>query len=62
MDKLLLRPVEVAEMLGIGRSKTYALIAAGTIPTVQIGASVRVPLGKLREWVEGKVAERAEAR
>lgn len=51
MDKMLLKPLEVAEILGIGRSKAYQLIAAGAIPSIRIGSSVRVPLEQLREWV-----------
>lgn len=50
--KLLLRPVETAEVLGIGRSKVYALIASGEIPSIRIGASVRVPLDALRAWMD----------
>lgn len=50
-EKLLLRPAEVAEALGIGRSKVYELIASGALPSVRIGASVRVPLGSLRAWI-----------
>jgi prophage regulatory protein len=51
MDKLLLTPKEVAEQLGLGRTKTYALLASGEIPSVRIGGSLRVPLSDLRDWV-----------
>lgn len=51
MDKLLLRPVEAAEAIGIGRSKVYELIASGELPSVRIGASVRVPVEALRAWI-----------
>ena len=51
-DRLLLRPGEVADALGIGRSKAYELIAGGTIPSVRIGGSVRVPAEALRAWIE----------
>ena len=53
MEKLLLKPAEVSEMAGLGKSKTYELIAAGVIPSVRIGKSVRVPAGLLREWIDG---------
>jgi prophage regulatory protein len=52
MDKLLLRASEVCEMTGLGKSKTYELIAAGVIPSVRIGKSVRVPADQLRHWIE----------
>ena len=57
MDRLLLRPVEVAEMLGIGRSKAYELIASAVIPSVRIGASVRVPVDSLRAWIAARIPE-----
>lgn len=59
MDRMLLRPVEVADMLGIGRSKAYELIGSGTIPSIRIGASVRVPSESLRAWVESQAEQTA---
>ena len=55
MDKLLLRPVEAAELLSISRSKAYELIAAGVLPSVQVGGSVRVPAVQLRAWIEKNI-------
>ena len=52
MEKLLLRPAEVCELTGMGKSKVYELIAAGVIPSVRIGACVRVPADRLRKWIE----------
>ena len=51
MEKLLLRPVEAAEAIGISRSKIYELLASGELPSVRIGASVRVPVEALRAWI-----------
>lgn len=51
MDRMLLKPTEVAELLGIGRSKAYELIGSGIIPSIRIGTSVRVPMESLRAWV-----------
>ena len=59
-DRLLLRPPEVAEALGIGRSKAYELIASGEIPSIRIGGSVRVPVDALRTWIVRGVAAAAE--
>jgi excisionase family DNA binding protein len=55
MEKLFAKPREAAEALGIGRSKTYALIASGVLPSVRIGKSVRVPIAALRQWAETQV-------
>jgi excisionase family DNA binding protein len=52
MEKLLLKPAEVSELTGMGKSKTYELIAAGVIPSVRIGKCVRVPADRLRRWIE----------
>ena len=55
-DRLLLRPAEAADAIGVSRSKLYELIASKTIPSVRVGASVRVPVEQLKAWV----AERLE--
>ena len=46
-----LRPAEAAELLGISRSRAYGLIAAGDLPSVRVGTSVRVPLAGLKKWL-----------
>jgi excisionase family DNA binding protein len=58
MDRLLLRPVEAAEAIGIGRSKVYELLASGELPSLRIGGSVRVPVDALKAWI----ARQLEAR
>ena len=54
MDRLLLRPMEAAQVMGIGRSKVYELLARGEIPSVRIDGFMRIPLDKLKEWIERK--------
>jgi excisionase family DNA binding protein len=51
MDRLLLRPSEAAEMLGISRSKIYELLAERRVPSVRIGDRLRIPIDGLRRWV-----------
>lgn len=51
MDRLLLKPEEAAEVLGIGRSKLYELLAAGAIESVRIGSCRRVPADALEDFV-----------
>jgi excisionase family DNA binding protein len=58
MERLLLKPEEAAEMLGIGRSKVYALLAAGELPRVMVGHSVRVPASALERWVKERLVVR----
>jgi excisionase family DNA binding protein len=43
MAPLLLKAGQVAQLLGLGRSTVFALLAAGELPVIRIGRSVRVP-------------------
>lgn len=51
-QRLLLRIPEVAETLGIGRTKIYEMIATGELPTIRIGRAVRISVTTLQKWVE----------
>jgi len=51
-QRLLLRIPEVAETLGIGRTKIYEMIATGELPTVRFGRAVRISVTTLQKWVE----------
>ncbi len=53
---LLLRPAEVAEALGLSRSKVFELLAAHELPSVHIGRSTRIPRQQLDEWIAAQVA------
>jgi excisionase family DNA binding protein len=50
-EKSLLRVEEAADRLSLGRSKTYALIQEGQLPSIRIGRSVRVPVVELDRWI-----------
>ena len=34
MDRILLKPMEVAELIGVGRTRMYDLLATGEIPSI----------------------------
>ena len=51
MDKLLLTPEEAAEMLSIGRSKLYELLATGELTSIRLGGCRRVPTDAIRQFV-----------
>ena len=51
-ERLLYRVEEVAEMLSLGRSKTYQMVATGALPSVRLGRCVRIPANVLRQWIE----------
>ncbi len=54
MESILLRAEEVAELLGIGRTKVFEMISAGELPTVRIGRCVRIPRLELQAWVTSR--------
>ena len=54
-EPLLVTPKEAAKLLSISRSKTYELIASGTLPSITLGYSRRVPLAELREFIRNSV-------
>jgi excisionase family DNA binding protein len=51
-ERLLLRPTEAAEQLGICRSRIYEEIRSGRIESVLIGASRRVPWDALVAYID----------
>ncbi len=57
MDKLLLTPHEAAHLLGIGRSKLYQLMRAGTVASVRIGSCRRIPTASLPDLIAQLQAE-----
>ncbi len=56
VEPLFVRPAQVAVILQVSRAKAYALINSGAIPSVKIGASLRVPFAALRELAESATA------
>lgn len=50
IERIMVRPEEAAELLGISRSTAYFLIKSGAIPARRVGARLRVPLEALRAW------------
>jgi excisionase family DNA binding protein len=55
--KYLWRVEEVAELLGICRSRVFGLITAGELTSVKIGKSRRVPDDAVRAYVESLTRE-----
>ena len=51
MEKLLLRVPEAADVLGVGISTMYEMLAQGQLSAVRFGRAVRIRADDLREWV-----------
>jgi len=45
---------DVQQLLGIGRTKAYELVATGELPAVRIGRCIRVNKGELDEWLRAQ--------
>lgn len=59
-EPLLLRAEEVANLLGLGRTKIFQMLAAGELPALRIGRCVRVPRADLEAWVRSRTARRSQ--
>lgn len=51
VERLLFKPEEAAAILGVGRTKFYELLACGAVVSVHIGASWRVAMTALEDYV-----------
>jgi excisionase family DNA binding protein len=51
-DPLLVSVREAGELLGIGRSLAYELVAVGRLETVHIGRRVLVPRSAVERFIE----------
>ena len=61
MEKLLLKPEEAAALIGVGRSKMYAMLARGELAAVRVGKCLRIPPRALHEWVQSQRTSMPEA-
>ncbi|MGF1472110.1 MAG: helix-turn-helix domain-containing protein [Rubrobacteraceae bacterium] len=43
---------EVQELLGIGSTKAYELVAKGKIPSIRIGRAIRINRRELDRWLD----------
>ncbi|HLX87176.1 MAG TPA: helix-turn-helix domain-containing protein [Acidimicrobiales bacterium] len=51
-EKVLLTAEEAGELLSLGRTKVYELMADGVLESVRVGRARRVPVGALARFVE----------
>ncbi|MBU1701038.1 MAG: helix-turn-helix domain-containing protein [Candidatus Eisenbacteria bacterium] len=53
-DKQLLRPADIAPLLGVTTGRVYQLIDAGVIPATKMGGSIRIPREAWELWLQGQ--------
>lgn len=61
VDRLLLTVVEAADLLGVGRTTLYELLARGELQAVRIGRSRRVPRTAIDDYVDQLVHRDGDA-
>ena len=55
--KVWFRPEEAATYLGIGRTRIYALLTAGEIPSVKVGRTRHIRRADLDGYMERRLAD-----
>ena len=58
IDRLAYRVPEFAAAIGVSRAKAYELIARGDVPSIKVGACVRVPVDAVRAWITRELQAR----
>ncbi|MDE3204612.1 MAG: helix-turn-helix domain-containing protein [Acidobacteriota bacterium] len=53
MPRLMVSPEQAATALGLSRARVLALVTDGSIASVTVGRSRRIPVWALEEFVEG---------
>jgi excisionase family DNA binding protein len=51
---LAVRVKQACELIGIGRSKLYELVAEGEIETIKVGSATLIPMTSLARFVESR--------
>jgi excisionase family DNA binding protein len=62
VSKLLITVNEAAASLSVGRPKMWQLVMTGEVPSIKIGASRRIPVRALEDYVQRQLAAAEEER
>lgn len=57
VEPLLLSPQQAGEMLGIGRTQLYKMVADKELKSVKIGRLRRIPASEVRRYVQSLMGE-----
>ncbi|HEY7414332.1 MAG TPA: excisionase family DNA-binding protein [Ktedonobacteraceae bacterium] len=55
-DRLVVDPETAAEILSVHRSKLFGLLARGSIRSIKIGRSRRIPVAELEKFIAAELA------
>lgn len=50
-ERDILRPADVAPLLGVTTGRVYQLIAGRVLPAVRIGGAIRIPRSAWEQWL-----------
>ena len=56
-ERRLLTVSQAATALSLSRSKVYAYVLSGELPSITLGRSRRIPAAALADWIERRQAE-----
>ena len=51
MDKMCLKPKEVAELMGLSAPMVYDLCRRRDFPAIRVGRAILIPAAALEEWL-----------
>jgi excisionase family DNA binding protein len=51
-EQALLRPADVAPLLGVSASRVYQLLSSGVLPSIRVGGAIRIPRAAWHAWLE----------
>ena len=51
-EQELLRPADLAPLLGVTPSRIYQMISAGILPAVRVAGAIRVPREAWQRWLD----------
>jgi excisionase family DNA binding protein len=60
MNKLIYRPQDVAEALGLCRSKVYQMLRTREIESFKVGKAILVRFEALQNWIAKRSAEEVD--
>ena len=62
VSKLLITVNEAAASLSVGRPKMWQLVMTGEVSSIKIGASRRIPVSSLENYIQHKLADAEQER
>ena len=59
--RILLAPEDAAQLMSVGRTYVYQMMAAGELRSLKMGRLRRIPLSEVERFVSARLGEAADA-